>query len=50
MAEDVKCTVNNCRYWKHGNRCSAESIMVVNYSEERAHTSNDAGCRTFEPA
>ncbi|WP_110927333.1 DUF1540 domain-containing protein [Bacillus massiliglaciei] len=49
MAEDVKCTVDSCTFWKHGNRCSAEMISVTSYSEERAHQSNETGCRTFKP-
>jgi hypothetical protein len=26
---DVYCTVNNCRYWGHGDRCTAERILVT---------------------
>lgn len=49
MAEDVKCSVDSCHFWKHGNRCGAERISVVSYSEERARTSHNTGCRTFRP-
>ncbi|WP_230130298.1 DUF1540 domain-containing protein [Bacillus sp. CECT 9360] len=50
MAQDVKCSVDSCHFWKHGNRCSADMISVVSYSEERARTSNETGCRTYRPA
>jgi hypothetical protein len=25
---DVKCAVANCEYWKQGNKCGADSIMI----------------------
>lgn len=28
MKLEVKCTVNNCHYWKQGNLCHANQIMV----------------------
>ena len=28
MPEGVKCSVSNCSYWAHGNRCAADEIMV----------------------
>jgi len=49
MAQDVKCSVDSCSFWKHGNRCSADAISVMNYTEERARTSHETGCRTFKP-
>ena len=49
MAQDVKCSVDNCTFWKHGDRCAADIINVVSYTEERAHTSHETGCRTFKP-
>ena len=50
MAQDVKCAVDSCTFWKHGNRCSADMIKIEYYTEERAHTSHETGCRTFKPA
>ena len=50
MAQDVKCAVDSCTFWKHGNRCSADMIKIEHYSEERAHTRHQTGCRTFKPA
>lgn len=50
MAQDVKCSVDSCSFWKNGNRCSAEKISVTSYSEERAYTSHETGCRTFKPS
>ncbi|HEY8417801.1 MAG TPA: DUF1540 domain-containing protein [Limnochordales bacterium] len=26
---EVLCTVNNCAYWAEGNRCVAETILVI---------------------
>lgn len=25
---DVNCTVNTCQYWKNGNLCKAQNIVV----------------------
>ncbi|WP_075050822.1 DUF1540 domain-containing protein [Bacillus testis] len=50
MAKDVKCGVNTCFYWKHGNHCGAKNILVEVYSpDERAHSSSHTGCHTFRP-
>lgn len=49
MAKDVKCRVNSCQFWKNGNRCGAKNIVVEMYSDERAHTSGETGCQTFQP-
>ncbi|MBD8843416.1 MULTISPECIES: DUF1540 domain-containing protein [Priestia] len=51
MAQGVLCEVNECMYWKSGNKCSAESIYVV--SPESSHhfsETEEPGCKTFEPA
>ncbi|MFS8570386.1 MAG: DUF1540 domain-containing protein [Thermaerobacter sp.] len=26
---EVYCTVSNCHYWDHGNRCAAERILIT---------------------
>ncbi|MGN1402100.1 MAG: DUF1540 domain-containing protein [Bacillus sp. (in: firmicutes)] len=49
MAKDVKCGVHSCAFWSSGNRCSAKNIVVEMYSEERAYTSSQTGCKTFQP-
>lgn len=28
MMPQVFCSVANCHYWKEGNRCSADAIMI----------------------
>ncbi len=51
VAQGVLCEVNECMYWKSGNKCSAESIYVV--SPESSHhvsETEEPGCKTFEPA
>ncbi|MGM9929946.1 MAG: DUF1540 domain-containing protein [Bacillus sp. (in: firmicutes)] len=49
MAQDVKCRVNSCTFWKTGNKCAAKNITVDMYSDERARTSGQTGCQTFRP-
>jgi hypothetical protein len=49
MAQDVKCSVDSCHFWKQGNLCTADNIMVVSYTQGEAHTSSEAGCKTFRP-
>lgn len=50
MAKDVVCSVDTCGFWEANNRCGAKSIEVNMYSEEKAHSSDDTGCKTFIPA
>ncbi|WP_173918237.1 DUF1540 domain-containing protein [Halobacillus sp. Marseille-Q1614] len=49
MAKDVLCEVNNCKYWDHGNKCSAEAIYVVSHSGKQASKQEETDCKTFEP-
>jgi len=28
MMPDVNCTVNTCKYWNNGNRCTAKNIII----------------------
>lgn len=49
MAQDVLCEVNNCSYWKEGNRCAAEQIYVVSHTGNTAETQHQTDCKTFEP-
>ncbi|MET3697161.1 DUF1540 domain-containing protein [Bacillus oleivorans] len=50
MAKDVKCEVNNCIFWEHGNLCGADEIYVVAQRGDRAHNSKETDCKTFKPA
>jgi hypothetical protein len=34
---EVNCSVANCKFWKQGNTCNAESILI----EIDAHQNND---------
>lgn len=49
MAQDVLCAVNNCHFWKDGNRCGADQIYVENRTEEMAISSSGTDCKTFIP-
>lgn len=49
MAKDVLCEVNNCSFWKEGNKCAAEQIYVVSQKGDTAGTSTETDCKTFEP-
>lgn len=46
MTPSVKCFVNNCKYWKTNNFCTAVNIQV---NGENAATPDDTDCQTFEP-
>ena len=49
MAQDVLCEVNNCQFWKNGNKCSADAIYVVSHKGETASDSTETDCKTFRP-
>lgn len=49
MAQDVLCEVNNCQYWRNGNKCNAESIYVVSHTGKQANDSKETDCKTFIP-
>ncbi|MBD2847855.1 DUF1540 domain-containing protein [Paenibacillus sp. IB182496] len=49
MAKDVLCEVSSCRNWQSNNRCSADSIYIVNNSSNTAHKSAETDCKTFDP-
>jgi len=45
---NVKCTVDNCRYWQNEN-CQATAIEVnVDEGGKRAQNSKQTQCHTFE--
>ncbi|MBY0122859.1 DUF1540 domain-containing protein [Bacillus sp. S/N-304-OC-R1] len=50
MAQDVLCEVNNCSFWKNGNKCGAEQIYVVSHAGKTADNSKETDCKTFEPS
>ncbi|WP_232199058.1 DUF1540 domain-containing protein [Thermosinus carboxydivorans] len=46
----VKCTVQNCKYWNSGYKCSAPSIEVnVDGGGTSASRSPETNCKTFVP-
>jgi len=49
LAKDVLCEVNNCTYWGDGNQCHADAIYVVSRKGDKASTSEETDCKTFEP-
>jgi len=50
MAKDVVCSVDNCTYWQHGNKCNAGTIEVNNHlASEKAYKSDETLCKTFKP-
>ena len=49
MAKDVKCEVNNCKYWAEGNVCTADKIYVVSHTGKEAANGKETDCHTFEP-
>ncbi|MFD4817522.1 DUF1540 domain-containing protein [Peribacillus butanolivorans] len=28
MTQDVKCSVDTCSFWKHGNRCATDPVLL----------------------
>ncbi|WP_017470599.1 DUF1540 domain-containing protein [Amphibacillus jilinensis] len=48
MAKDVKCEVNNCKYWTDGNRCDASVIYVVSHTGKSAANEKETDCQTFD--
>ncbi|BBB92750.1 MAG TPA: DUF1540 domain-containing protein [Methylomusa anaerophila] len=45
----VKCSVQNCRFWENGHRCSASAIEVnVDGGGANARQSEQTNCRTFQ--
>ncbi|MDX8047109.1 DUF1540 domain-containing protein [Gracilibacillus sp. S3-1-1] len=49
MAKDVKCEVNNCKYWAEGNKCIADTIYVVSHTGKQAKDVQETDCHTFVP-
>ena len=48
MARDVMCTVENCRYWENGRKCTAEGIEVnVDGGGQKAGYTGETNCQTF---
>lgn len=46
----IACSVDNCTFWKQGNKCGAEKIEVNNMlGEQRAYKSDETSCKTFKP-
>ena len=48
--DGVKCSVQNCRYWESGYRCTASAIEVnVDGGGQSASSSPETNCQTFQP-
>jgi hypothetical protein len=49
MKLEVKCNVENCKYWDKGDQCIADSIYVVGLKgREEAASVDETACKTFE--
>lgn len=48
MRIEVKCEVENCKYWAEGDQCVADSIMVVANRGNQAVNEKETICDTFE--
>ncbi len=42
----IKCVVNSCHYYDHGDHCTASKIEV---QHRDAHNSKETDCATFTP-
>ncbi|MFZ7942721.1 MULTISPECIES: DUF1540 domain-containing protein [Bacillaceae] len=47
MKLNVKCNVENCKYWAEGDQCVADSIYVIGLHGEVAADVEDTACKTF---
>jgi len=49
MELDVKCNVENCKYWADGDQCVADSIYVIGpHGSRKADDVEETACKTFE--
>lgn len=49
MARDVKCSVENCKFWNQGQQCSASAIEVnVDGGGQQASYTKETNCHTFK--
>ncbi|MCM3664588.1 DUF1540 domain-containing protein [Mesobacillus subterraneus] len=48
MKIEVKCEVENCKYWAEGDQCVADSILVVANTGRQAANERETICDTFE--
>ncbi|MGG5252520.1 DUF1540 domain-containing protein [Neobacillus sp. SM06] len=48
MKLEVKCDVENCKYWAHGDQCVADSIYIIGLHGEKAANVGETACKTFE--
>lgn len=44
VTPSISCTVSSCTYWKEGNLCTAQGILVSGMS---ANECQDTNCETF---
>lgn len=48
MAEDVRCEVENCKFYEDGDICTASAIKVVSHDGVEAADTKETDCSTFE--
>ena len=48
MKIEVKCNVENCKYWAEGDECVADSIFVIGEHGRTAESVEETACKTFE--
>jgi hypothetical protein len=48
MKIEVKCNVENCKYWAEGDECVADSIFVIGEHGRTADNEEETACKTFE--
>ncbi|CEG25759.1 DUF1540 domain-containing protein [Bacillus sp. B-jedd] len=48
MKIEVKCNVENCKYWAEGDECVADSIYVIAQTGREAANVEETACKTFE--
>ena len=49
--QHIHCTVDNCHYWKQGNMCDANEIVVVSdgFGEQQPDNIDATMARRFSP-
>ncbi|WIM41172.1 DUF1540 domain-containing protein [Paenibacillus sp. PK4536] len=48
MVQNVLCEVNSCTHWAQENKCTAESIFIINHAHQKATESQETDCQTFD--
>ncbi|MCQ6282654.1 DUF1540 domain-containing protein [Bacillus sp. EB600] len=48
MKLEVRCNVDNCKYWAKGDQCNADSIFVIGLHGREAANVDETACKTFK--